>query len=303
MKNAKRLLAMLLALLMVMSSIVTVSASTEEPEPTTWWDANAATAFAGGSGTEADPYLISTPAQFAYFAKYLEGGALSSKTALTYFQLTEDLDMSDHQWKPVGYTAKARSNSPSNNNTKKNTLNKAVLDGNGKTVSGVKLTASGHIYQAGCALFTRIVDSTVKNLNLEVKIKNPDIKKSGYYRVLSASSTDVLASGTGVAALAAGAFGETVIDNVNVTVNMVSNAANLEMIYAGLVAFTKDKVVIKNSTVAGSIDVTLASGTVSTVAGVVGLYNASEISNVTSDVDINVNASAKVDVGGVVANA
>ena len=121
--------------------------------------------------------------------------------------------------------------------------------------------------------------------------------------MLSASSTDVLASGTGVAALAAGAFGETVIDNVNVTVNMVSNAANLEMIYAGLVAFTKDKVVIKNSTVAGSIDVTLASGTVSTVAGVVGLYNASEISNVTSDVDINVNASAKVDVGGVVANA
>lgn len=309
MKNAKRILSVLLAVLMVMSSFVTVAAETEPAQPTTWWNNNAAAAFAGGSGTESDPYLISSAAEFAYFAKYLEGGALTNAKTMTYFKLTADIDMSAHQWKPIGQSAKARGSNTSSNTTNQKTLNKGVLDGNNKTISGVKLTATpalGHIYQAGCALFTKIVDSTIKDLNLEVEIKNPDIKKNGYYRVLSANTSDILASGTGVAALAAGAFGNTVIDNVNVTLDLDAKDGNIEMIYAGVVAFSKGNAngnpVFKNITASGTMDVSLASGTYGTVAGVVGLYNASEISNVTNNIDINVNASARVDVGGIVAN-
>ena len=96
MRKANKILALFLAVLMVVSCVVTMTVTTVAAEPaaqaetypTTWWDAegNYATAFAGGTGTEADPYEIATPAQLAYFAKYLEGGALNDATEKVYFE-------------------------------------------------------------------------------------------------------------------------------------------------------------------------------------------------------------------------
>ena len=38
------------------------------------WDGSVATGFAGGTGTEADPYLISNGAELAYFAQQVNSG-------------------------------------------------------------------------------------------------------------------------------------------------------------------------------------------------------------------------------------
>ena len=51
------------------------------------WDGTTAPSFAGGSGTEEDPYLIATPEQFAYFAERNN----TEKPTGEYYKLTADL--------------------------------------------------------------------------------------------------------------------------------------------------------------------------------------------------------------------
>lgn len=61
----KRVVYMLLCFMLCMASIPAAAfADSETPAvPATKWSDNAATAFAGGSGTEADPYQIETAEQ------------------------------------------------------------------------------------------------------------------------------------------------------------------------------------------------------------------------------------------------
>lgn len=64
-----------------------------------WTDSgNYATSYAGGTGTEDDPYLISTPEQFAYFAYQINTGRDRGRN----FLVTTDLDMSAYYWTPIG---------------------------------------------------------------------------------------------------------------------------------------------------------------------------------------------------------
>ena len=60
--------------------------------PATAWRDNAAAAFAGGSGTAADPYLITDGAQLAKVAKDVEDNVKVYKDV--YFRLENDIDMS-----------------------------------------------------------------------------------------------------------------------------------------------------------------------------------------------------------------
>ena len=70
-----------------------------------WTDAgNYATSFAGGSGTESDPYLISTPQQLARLA-YLINGSSSSSYRSLYYEQTTNLNMSAYWWDAIGYSS------------------------------------------------------------------------------------------------------------------------------------------------------------------------------------------------------
>lgn len=66
------------------------------------WTIFAAKEFAGGSGTEEDPYLISTPNQLAKIAKDCDNG---NDWLDTYFLLTNDIDLSGYSWEPIGGTS------------------------------------------------------------------------------------------------------------------------------------------------------------------------------------------------------
>ena len=52
------------------------------------WDGSVATSFAGGTGTEADPFLISTAAQLAYFSQRVNSGTTYEGD---YIKLTQDI--------------------------------------------------------------------------------------------------------------------------------------------------------------------------------------------------------------------
>ena len=68
------------------------------------WDGTVATEFAGGSGTEEDPYIIMTGAQLAYLAKLgMDNTAAKDSVYGTgvYYKLGANLDLSNHQWTPI----------------------------------------------------------------------------------------------------------------------------------------------------------------------------------------------------------
>ena len=64
------------------------------------WKDNAATAYASGSGTKENPYVIETAAQFAYMAKDIAGTNNISKGK--YYVLNADIDLAAHYWNPIG---------------------------------------------------------------------------------------------------------------------------------------------------------------------------------------------------------
>lgn len=286
-----------------------------DKQPTDWWHDHAAKDFAGGDGSQSDPYQIATAEQFAYFAVYLEGGALNGKTSKTYFKLTDSIDLSAHQWRPIGSTSAASSYSD-------NTLYNAELDGNGKTVRGVKLTASAAIsnfkYTNGCALFARIDDSVITNLDLEVKILDPILSVSGLPAGADNGKTTSNAQ-SGVAALIGCAYGKSQITNVKATIDLDVRNVGGAYAYAGLVAITSEASngpTLRQCTVDGDLTIdaygdfnngtnglTTANQTSIYVGGVLGYYQAAGIYNLTNNASINIIASKGTSYfGGVVGN-
>lgn len=84
----KRIISFLLsALIFVLSVPFCVSAEGEA------WDGTAAEGFAGGSGTESDPFLISNAAEFAYLCEQLDFG--NDDFSGKYFELTHNIVFND----------------------------------------------------------------------------------------------------------------------------------------------------------------------------------------------------------------
>ncbi|MBQ7347550.1 MAG: hypothetical protein IJW55_06290 [Clostridia bacterium] len=106
----KKLLALLLTVVLLVASSVAVfpvNAAEGDADASVWdgtlpsRDLN--TAYAGGDGSEANPYQIETAAQLALFAINVNNanGAYASK----YFQLTADIDLNNCAWTPIGSSA------------------------------------------------------------------------------------------------------------------------------------------------------------------------------------------------------
>ena len=122
------------------------------------WNGSVADEFAGGSGTEADPYLISNGAELAKLANDVNGvTGYSGK----YFKLTADIVLNNTEgwetwnektenlnvWTPIG-------------NSSRNF--RGIFDGNGHTVKGVYI--NGNSSYRG--LFGNVLSGTIKNLQV-----------------------------------------------------------------------------------------------------------------------------------------
>lgn len=90
------------------------------------WDGKIAGKFAGGTGTESDPYQISNGAQLAYLAQQVNAGTNYSGE---YFKLTSDIRLNaddvptgGNEWTPIGKSD--------------NSFN-GIFDGAGHTISGL----------------------------------------------------------------------------------------------------------------------------------------------------------------------
>ena len=68
------------------------------------WDGTASP-WTQGSGTSSNPYLIETAENLAYLAQKVNEGYQAQGSAVfryTYFLLTDDLDLNNINWTPIG---------------------------------------------------------------------------------------------------------------------------------------------------------------------------------------------------------
>lgn len=138
------------------------------------------TSFAGGSGSQGDPYLISNAAELAYLSKIFSDGTGYNNYSGNYFKQTADINLSAHYWYPIG-ASNAIDNS---NNNYSNFV--ANYDGDGFSVSGIRSmfdpssldleNYSGSITD-NCALFG-CVGNMNSNRKQSGKIENVNIRDS-----------------------------------------------------------------------------------------------------------------------------
>ena len=92
------------------------------------WTDYAATSFAGGTGSEADPYQIATAEQLAKLANDVSNGTIYEGK---FFELIADIDLSEHRWVPIGIYKWESSGESTNKSFR------GFIDGKNKTISGL----------------------------------------------------------------------------------------------------------------------------------------------------------------------
>ena len=189
--------------------------------PATAWRDNAAAAFAGGSGTAADPYLITDGAQLAKVAKDVEDNVTVYKDV--YFRLENDIDLSAHRWNPIGVW-KWYENGASENKTFA-----GFLDGNGKTITGLIVDERTEKNSAG--LFGNIGDNAGTATNVGAKDLNiVDARIYATDEGMRRSSSAILAG------YVIANFGHTIrFDNISVSGTITNTKVGKTMISGGLI--------------------------------------------------------------------
>lgn len=99
MKKIPALLLLGIALLMSHTCSQATIPEEKAGTPSENWIDYAADGFAGGTGTEDDPYRIATAEQLAYLAKTVNSGDTYENR---HFILTTDIDLGGKEWTPIG---------------------------------------------------------------------------------------------------------------------------------------------------------------------------------------------------------
>ena len=124
-----------------------ITVTTQETPPDKW-DGQLSSSFAGGSGTNSDPYIIETGGQLLHI-----------KDVNSYnmcFELANNIDLDNKNWLPFNF--------------------KGTFDGKGHTISNLKISRDTE-YQG---LFSKITDGKVQNLTIKnIYINAPTIDNIG----------------------------------------------------------------------------------------------------------------------------
>ena len=91
-----------------------------------------------GSGTEDDPFLMTSGADLACLAQVINSGVVNDLSNGRHFKLTNDIDLAGKEWTPIGYQKDFAGKSPYGH-----------FDGNGKTIKNLKVDKSGTGESAG----------------------------------------------------------------------------------------------------------------------------------------------------------
>lgn len=245
------------------------------------WDGSIATAFAGGSGTENDPYQIDDGAQLAYLASEVNKGQTYENS---YFVLTADIDLGNQNWTPIANSFSDALLGGSNYR-----IFAGNFDGNGYTISKVSIGSETTPFESDVFGLFGATEGKISNLNLDtVSIHGVAKITSGY----------VIGPAGGLVGYSAGS-----IENCHVTgLTMDMNAQNGGIAGAywigGLVGALDGTQLINECSVSGSITEKAGRGSIGGLIGELG--EKAKITYSRSNVTVNVKADyyGGADVGG-----
>lgn len=244
-------------------------------DPGTWAGLYAADSFAGGTGSSADPYQITTAAELGLLASLVNDWTTHGSYATKHYDILADIDLGSAEWMPMNVTH--------NNMTFQAILDGQKANGENAVISNLMLTKDAYAYTKS---FIGMANGTfaVKNLNFESPvIGDGDVGKGD-------NPNGVFASAVVVGNMYAGT-----IDNVHVT-NMTMDAHNRSNVYMG--AFTgclaNNDSVISNSSADGEIKWNAWNFTV-VAGGLVGRARMGKIQNCVSTVNIDIDATFNPD--------
>ena len=189
----------------------------------------ASSGFSGGTGTESDPYLISSEAGLRYLQAQVAAG---TTYAGQYLKLTSDIALTG-EWTPIGSSATLAFS--------------GTFDGDGHTISGLTITDNTLGY-AGLFGYT-LNGVVIKNVHLtNVSINISDAAKAVYVGALVAF-IKVDSNGTA----------SSVIDNCTASGSINVSTQDKVTIVGGLTGFTDQRAAITNC--GTDVAVTANSGT------------------------------------------
>ena len=117
------------------------------------WGGAVASAFAGGDGTENNPYQIANASQLAYLANKVN--QQTSEPKYEYYKLTDNINLGYEEWVPIGV------------HDREYQYFCGSFDGNGYTVSDLSVSK---INAGNLGLFGYAKDSEIKNMNVAGEI-------------------------------------------------------------------------------------------------------------------------------------
>jgi hypothetical protein len=144
----------------VLANVHMIEGSIVGPARENWID-YAADGFAGGKGTEDDPYQIATAEQLAYLAKIVNDKIYTKEVSQgNYFELISDINLEGKEWTPIGHYKGLEAIMTELRNISIFTGN---FNGNNKTIKN--LTIRNLLTEAG--LFGYLFRAKVSNIQLQ----------------------------------------------------------------------------------------------------------------------------------------
>ena len=249
------------------------------------WDGTSSQMWTQGTGTEAAPYLIETPANLAYLSAQVTAGETYSGV---YFQQTEDFDLQSKTWRPIGTSTYKFA---------------GIYNGANKYVSNIKTNQYG--------LFGITENTKIKNVVLKgtfsasssyATTSAPLIGEAqGITEIFNCHNLATISENTAIAGLIAKASGNSLL------LQHSSNESNIKYVTdcGGLVGLSAANITIKNCFNKGNVTAIYSTSTytacTATAGGLVGrvgsecditIYQSYNLGNIKASASISSGSSS-----------
>ena len=274
----KRIVSAVMALILCLTLLPTAALAADGA-----WDGSIATAFAGGTGTESDPYQIANGTELAYLASSVNSGETYTGKN---FVLTANIDLNGLPWTPIGNSFSDALLEGSNYR-----IFAGNFDGNGYTISNVSIGSETAPLEADVFGLFGATAGKISNLNLDT------VSIHGIAKIASIGA--VIGFAGGLVGYSGGSIENCHVTGLAMDMSAQSNVRRAAAYWVGgLVGVLDETQFINECSVSGSITEKAGEGSIGGLIGELG--KAAKITYSRSDVTVNVKADSRggADVGG-----
>ena len=273
----KRIVSAVMALILCLTLLPTAALAADGA-----WDGSIATAFAGGTGTESDPYQIANGAELAYLASSVNSGETYTGKN---FVLTANIDLNGLPWTPIGNSFSDALLEGSNYR-----IFAGNFDGNGYTISNVSIGSETAPLEADVFGLFGATAGKISNLNLDT------VSIHGVAKIASIGA--VIGFAGGLVGYSGGYIENCHVTGLTMDMSAPSNVYAAAYCVGGLVGVLDETQLINECSVSGSITEKAGKGSIGGLIGELG--KAAKITYSRSDVTVNVKADSRggANVGG-----